>query len=298
VPIYYNELNIPHTIPRLKKLQELVPDVDLEFIFVDDGSSDRSFELLMAERKKDSRIKVIKLSRNFGSIAAIQTGLKFATGNCVGVIAADLQDPPELFADMIDLWQKGNKVVLACRKEREDSNIFSSIFYFAMRKFAIKDYPKGGFDFFLLDKQVVAEVNNMQEKNTNISTLIYWMGYSRASISYTREKRQHGRSRWTFSKKVKLFVDTFVNFSYFPIRFISFTGVMVAFFSFLYGLFIIATKIGGFVSIPGWTSIIAVVTFLLGIQMLMLGIMGEYLWRMLDETRKRPNYIIDSTFID
>lgn len=299
VPIYYNELNIPHTIPRLQDLENIIPDCDFEFVFVDDGSKDRSFSLLMEAKKQDSRIKVIKLSRNFGSMSAIQAGLNYTTGDCVGIIAADLQDPPELFKEMIEYWRSGKKVVLATREDREESfsqKLFSNTYYMLLEKFALKGYPKGGFDFLLIDKQVVHEVVRIQEKNTNIMSLIYWLGHDQVQIPYVRQERKLGKSRWTLSKKIKLFIDSFVSFSYSPIRFMSFIGVITAILSFLYGVFVIVGTLSGFIELQGWTTIIALITFLLGIIMIMLGIIGEYLWRILDESRERPSYVIDQTF--
>lgn len=300
IPIYYNEDNLPHTIPRLKHLQKLLPNYDLEFVFVDDGSKDRSFQCLLEARESDPRIKVIKLSRNFGSMAAVQAGLEYANGDCVGIISADLQDPPELFVEMINNWENGNKVVLATRSDREESfsqKLFSNSYYFLMDRFALKGYPKGGFDFVLIDKQVVGELNRIKEKNTNIMSLIFWLGYSQNSVSYVRQKREHGKSRWTLSKKIKLFIDSFVSFSYSPIRFMSMIGMITAVLSFLYGVFVIINAMFGYIPLQGWTTIIALITFLLGLIMVMLGMIGEYLWRILDESRKRPPYVIDETIL-
>lgn len=299
VPIYFNELNIPHTIPRLKKLEEMLNNFKLEIIFVDDGSKDRSFELLMEERKKDQRIKIVKLSKNFGSMSAIQAGLSIASGDCVGIIAADLQDPPELFVEMIEKWKQGKKVIMATRADREESfsqKMFSNTYYYFMDKLALKGYPSGGFDFVLLDKQVVSELNEIKEKNTNIMSLIFWLGHEQETIPYIRQERKYGKSRWTMSKKVKLFIDSFVSFSFAPIRFMSLIGLITATISFLYGLFVIFNSIFGTIVMQGWTTIIALITFLLGIIMVMIGIIGEYLWRILDESRKRPSYVIDEVF--
>lgn len=299
VPVYYNELNLPYTIPRLKELQKLLPDFELEFIFVDDGSKDSSLSILLEEREKDERIKVIKLSRNFGSMSAIQAGLLQATGDCVGIIAADLQDPPELFVEMIDKWKNGKKVVLATRSDREESlsqKTFSNSYYFLLEKLALKGYPKGGFDFVLIDKQVVQELTHIEEKNTNVMSLIYWLGHDQELIPYVRQQRKLGKSRWTMSKKIKLFVDSFVSFSYTPIRFMSIIGFVTAVLSFLYGIFVVIGTLFGFIELQGWTTIIALITFLLGIIMIMLGIIGEYMWRILDESRRRPPYIIDEIY--
>ncbi len=301
VPIYFNALNIPHLIPRLQKLQEALPEYRLEFIFVDDGSGDNSFQLLAEAHKQDNRMKIIKLSRNFGSMAAIQAGLSYATGDCAGVIAADLQDPPELFAEMIREWERGKKVVLALREGRKDAalqSVFSSTYYYLLRRFAIADYPRGGFDMVLIDRQIVEELRSITEKNTNIMSLIFWLGYDRGSVSYVRQQREAGTSRWTVAKKVKLFIDTFINFSYAPIRFISGIGLVTAVMSFAYGMLVILLRCFGIISVPGWTILVVILTFLLGLIMIMLGIIGEYLWRILDESRKRPPYIIDTIIGD
>lgn len=299
VPIYYNELNIPHTIPRLQALEDLLPQYNLEFVFVDDGSKDNSLKLLLEHKQHDSRIKVVKLSKNYGSMQAIQAGLNYVTGDCVGIISADLQDPPELFEKMLKSWRNGKKIVMATRSDREEKltqKLFSNTYYYLMDKFAIKGYPKGGFDFVLIDKKVVRELVKISEKNTNIMSLIFSLGYEQEFIPYVRKEREYGMSRWTFSKKVKLFVDSFVSFSYAPIRFMTAIGFTVAFLSFIYAIFTIIAFLSGVVDVQGWTSIVALITLLQGLTMMMFGIVGEYLWRILDETRKKPGYIVDEIF--
>jgi len=297
VPVYFNEKNLPETIPRLLKLKESLPNYELELIFVDDGSKDKSLEILLDYKKKYSDIiKVVKLTRNFGAPSAGQAGLSVATGDCVGRIGADLQDPPELFLDMIKHWEKGIKAVFAVRKERKDpifSRIISNSFYYFLRKHAIPNYPKGGFDYFLVDKDVIKEFNKIQERNTNINALIFWLGFEYVTIPYTRSARTKGTSKWTFSKKIKYFVDTFVGFSYFPIRLLSLAGIFVAVGAFGYGAYILYNGFVGNIIVPGWTTTMIVLLFTAGIQMTMIGVLGEYLWRTLDELRKRPSYIID-----
>lgn len=300
VPVYYNEQNLPETIPQLLALADRLPGLQLELVFVDDGSGDRSLEILLDfQRQYPNCIKVVKLTRNFGSMSAIQAGLKVASGSCVGMIAADLQDPPELFIEMVEHWQKGTKAVLAVRQEREDPAVqtwFANRYYALINRFAIRNYPVGGFDFFLIDRQVVNEVNRISEKNTNIMTLIFWLGFRPVLIPYTRRKRQKGRSRWTFSKKLKLFIDTFVAFSYFPIQLLSLIGFLIALGAFLYGAFIFFYWLFVGIRVEGWVSTIITLTFTSGIQMTLLGILGEYLWRALDEIRRRPQYVIDEIF--
>lgn len=301
VPIYFNESNIPHTVPRLQSVADSLNSYDVEFVFVDDGSLDHSLKLLLEFRSRDPRIKVIRLSRNFGSMNAIQAGLAAATGDCIGIIAADLQDPPELFREMLFRWEYGcKKVVLAVRTDRDESfgqRMFSNAYYYLMSRFALSQYPKGGFDFVLIDRQVANELVQIKEKNTNIMSLIYWLGHDRDTIGYVRQRRTHGKSKWTLSKKIKLFVDSFVSFSYVPIRVMSLVGLITAMVSMGYGLWAVVSKLFFHtIGIQGWTTLVVVITFLLGLIMLMLGIIGEYLWRILDESRNRPAYVVDELY--
>lgn len=299
-PIYYNELNLPDTIPQLLALQAKLPEYNLELIFVEDGSGDNSLKILLDfQSKHPETIKVVKLTRNFGSMAAIQAGFTIAIGDCVGMISADLQDPPELFIEMIEHWEKGNKAVFAIRRDREEpfiSKFLSNTYYSFVRKFAVPNYPDGGFDFFLVDRQIIAELNHIQEKNTNLMTLIFWLGFKPILIPYIRRKRTKGKSRWTLSKKIKMFIDTFVAFSFFPIRILSVIGFLAAISSFFYGAFILFYWTFFGIEVRGWVPIMLIMTFTTGIQMAMLGILGEYLWRTLDEVRRRPSFVIDKIY--
>ena len=212
------------------------------------------------------------------------------------MISADLQDPPELFLEMLQYWEQGSKAIFAVRQDREEpflSKFFSNTYYSLVRKIALPDYPNGGFDFFLVDRQIIEELNRIQEKNTNIMTLIYWLGFKPIMIPYIRRNRKKGISRWTMAKKVKLFVDTFVAFSYYPIRALSLMGLLVAIGSFLYGIFILFYWALFGIAVQGYVPIMLVITFTSGVQMTMLGVLGEYLWRTLDEVRRRPPFVID-----
>jgi polyisoprenyl-phosphate glycosyltransferase len=300
VPVYFNEMNLPDTIPQLRALEPQLPGYRLELVFVDDGSSDGSLQVLLDfQRRYPDQIKVLKLTRNFGSMAAIQAGLTLATGDCVGMIAADLQDPPELFLEMVKRWESGSKAVFAVRSDREDNvsqKLFASAYYALIRRFAMPTYPRGGFDFFLVDQDVVREVNRIREKNTNLMSLIFWLGYQPALIPYVRRARTKGKSRWTMAKKIKLFVDSFVAFSYAPIRIVSVTGLLFALSAFLYGGFVFFAWAVRDIPVKGYAPIVILLAFTAGIQMTMLGVLGEYLWRGLDETRRRPPYVIDEVF--
>jgi polyisoprenyl-phosphate glycosyltransferase len=301
IPVYYNGLNLPETIPQLLALETKLPGYSLQLIFVDDGSGDNSFDILLSsQHEHPDKIKVVKLTRNFGSMAAIQAGFTQADGDCVGIIAADLQDPPELFIEMAEYWEKGIKSIFAVRQDREEpftQKLFSNTYYALMKKFAIPNYPTGGFDFLLVDRQVIEEINKVHEKNTNLLSLIYWLGFKSILIPYVRRSRKKGKSRWTLKKKIKLLVDSFVSFSYFPIQFLSVIGFLVAVAAFGYGTFVFYFWLVYGIEVKGWVPLIVLLAFTSGIQMTMLGILGEYLWRTLDEARKRPVYVIDEIYI-
>lgn len=300
VPVYYNALNLPETVPQLLALDGRVEGVGVELVFVDDGSEDDSITVLREfQRAHPDRIRVVKLTRNFGSMAAIQAGLTVARGDCVGMIAADLQDPPELFLEMLAHWRAGSKAVFAVRADREDSvteRLFANAYYALIRRFALAGYPEGGFDFFLIDRQVVGDIIRIGEKNTNLMSLIFWLGYRPVMLPYVRRARTRGKSRWTLSKKVKLFIDSFVAFSYVPIRFLSATGLLVATTAFLYGAYVFVAWLVNGIPVRGFAPLIIVLALTAGIQMTMLGVLGEYLWRTLDETRRRPGFVIDEVF--
>lgn len=296
IPIYYNEKNIPSLYEKLYATIIINKSFEYELIFVDDGSGDNSYEELKKLQSMDSNIKLIRLSRNFGSHTAILAGLNHVTGDCATAISADLQDPPEIIIQMLDKWRKGNRVVLAVRQDREEpflQKFFSNTYYKLMRKYALKNMPEGGFDCFLVDKKVIDIIKSIDEKNTTLMGQILWCGFKTERIFYVRKKREEGKSRWTLSKKVKLLIDSFLAFSYVPIRFMSVLGIVFSFVAFIFGLFLIINKFINGINVQGWTSLMILFLLVSGIQMIMLGVIGEYLWRTFDESRKRPVFIID-----
>lgn len=299
VPVYFNEESLPVTVPRLAETARRIAGDDFELVFVDDGSQDRSLELMIAlQREPSHHLRVVKLTRNFGSWSAIQAGLSAARGQVAGIIAADLQDPPELFIDMTAKWREGAKCVFAVRTDRDEGAmkaLLANAYYALLRRFALPGYPAGGFDFCLIDRQVVDDLVRINEKNTHLMNLIYWLGYPSVRIPYTRRARAAGRSRWTLAKKVKLFIDSFVAFSFAPVRAVSLAGFAVAFLALLYGAFQIYMRIAHGTPVQGFTTIVTLIALTSGIQMMMLGILGEYLWRTLDAARSRPNYVVERT---
>lgn len=299
IPVYFNEKNIPITYSALiNEIDKLRDEYDYEIIFVDDGSEDQSFdELVKVYEQNSEHVRIIKLSRNFGQIAAIQAGFELASGDAVVVISADLQDPPELIHKFIYEWSSnGYEIVLAVRNNREDGFLvktFSKVFYSLMKKYALQSIPKGGFDYFLISKKVLGIIQRTNEKNSFLQGQILWTGFQPKLIPYTRRKRTIGESKWTLWKKVKYFIDGFMTYTYFPIRFISVSGIIISLLGFAYAALIFILKLTANIPIKGWAPIMIVVLVLSGIQMLMLGIIGEYLWRTYDETRKRPIFVVE-----
>jgi glycosyltransferase involved in cell wall biosynthesis len=296
IPVYHNELNLPHLFPRLFGLADANPQYDFEYVFVDDGSGDNSFELLAEMAERDRRVRVVKLSRNFGASVAIMAGLHYVSGDCVAIIAADLQDPPELITTMLRRWEAGKKVVLAAREDREDplgNRLLSSAFYWLFRRLAIREMPEKGCDFALFDRKVADILVQIGEKNPYLIGLILWLGFDRDVVYYTRQKRELGKSKWTFGKRVKYFIDALVSFTYVPMRLVSALGIALALVGFVWAVLVVLNRILFGVPVQGWASLMTVVLVISGVQLLTLGIFGEYLWRNFDETRKRPSFVID-----
>lgn len=301
VPVYHNARSLADLLAALQDVAVKNPDDEFEFIFVDDGSRDDSFAVLEGLARSERRMKVIKLSRNFGSNPAIMAGTSQARGDAVAAIAADLQDPPELLHEMLALWHDNHKVVIAARRRREDpfpTWLLSDIFYRLFRRFAIKNMPPRGFDFFLIDRQVCQLINEIQENNAYLMGLILWLGFDPYVLYYDRKARQsnYGQSMWTFTRKFKYFVDSFVAFSYFPVRVASGLGILFSVLGLVYAAWVVFARLALGIQAEGWASLMIVVLIAAGVQMLILGIIGEYMWRSLDETRRRPRFIIEKIF--
>ena len=290
--------NIMHNKQEEKVFDKLKENTNTEYelIMVDDGSKDNSYKVMQDLAKIDSNIKIIHLSRNYGEHAAILAGLSQCTGDCAVRKAADLQEPSEMILDMMKKYDEGYKVVLATRADREEPIVqkaFSNLYAFLMRKLALHNMPKGGFDSFLIDRQVIDFLVKMQESNTSLMSQILWAGFETATVPYVRKKREIGKSRWTLSKKIKLVYDSLISFSYFPIKMITNVGFFSFFISVMLLLIIIYKKFVGKIDVEGYTSLIMVMLMAFGIIMLSIGILGEYLWRTYDAARKRPPYIIE-----
>lgn len=295
IPVYYNEDNLQPLYLDLKE-KVLTKLESYEIVMVDDGSGDNSWGEMKKIAQCDENVKLIKLSRNFGSHSAILAGYLNCTGDCAVIKAADLQEPSEIVIDMYESWKKGNKVVLAVRSDREESfsqKLFSNTYYWLIRKFAISSMPKGGFDCFLIDRKVIEVLRLLDEKNSAITLQILWSGFKTDKIYYVRKAREIGKSRWTLAKKIKLVVDSMMGFSFFPIRLISGVGATIFIIAIISAIYLVCTKLFLGISVAGWTSLMVLVLFSFGTIMLTLGILGEYIWRGFDAARNRPPYIID-----
>lgn len=293
IPVFRNEGSITPTYEKITGLMHKL-SLDYEFVFVNDGSDDNSMQELTALHEKDSKVKVISFSRNFGQVPAIIAGMKEVTGAAAVSMSADLQEPIELIENMISKWQSGNEIVIGHRVDREDSfiaNKASAVFY-SMMKYVNPKMPKGGFDFLLIDQKAIAVFNQIDERNRFFQGDILWLGFSVAFIPYSRLKRTIGKSQWTLSKKLKYFIDGLLNTSYIPIRLMSLLGIIISFLGFLYALVIAYNRFINNTPFEGWAPIMILILIIGGLIMLMLGIIGEYVWRTYDETRKRPLYII------
>lgn len=300
IPVYYNEQSLPLLFSELTKVEQvlLAEGVQLQLIFVDDGSGDGSLGELLEIKRQRETTKVIKLARNFGAIQAVKAGLQFVRGDCFMMLAADLQDPPDLIPDMVEKWLAGAKYVLCAREARDDpicTKVLAGIYYRLLRFSVVSDYPAGGYDIALMDQALLPHLQN-SGKNINISLFAYWLGFKPEIIYYKRLRRVHGRSRWSFSKKLKLFIDSLLGFSIVPIRLISLIGALVSLGSFGYGSVVVISAMLGRSNVPGFPAVAALVSFLLGLVIIMLGVMGEYVWRILDEVSSRPENVIDEVY--
>ena len=292
-PAFNETANLGRLYERLAAVMSAA-GTDWQWIVVDDHSADETFEVTRALAARDPRVVGIRLARNSGSHAAITCGLHHATGDAAIMLAADLQDPPETIASMIARWRAGAQIVWAIRRERPGSRAhaaFAAIYYWVMRTvIGMKEMPRRGADFFLLDRVVLDALRRFPERNVSILALIMWLGFRQDSVEYDKQPRHAGRSGWTMARKVKLVVDSFVGFSDLPIRLCSYAGIAFLAAAVLLAGVTIAGLVGGRVGL-----VLTVVIALAGIQMLAIGAVGEYVWRTFDEARSRPHFLIEAT---
>lgn len=296
IPVYYNQDNLK---PLYKDIKEKIIDVidyDYEIVMVNDGSQDNSYGVMKELADNDKHIKIVSLSRNFGSHSAILCGLEKCTGDCAIIKAADLQEPTELVLDMVESWKRGNNVVLAVREDREEGKgqtMFANLYYWLVRKTALPNMPKGGFDVYLIDRKVINVLLALDERNSALTGQLLWSGFKTDTVYYTRLAREIGTSRWTLKKKIRLVMDTLFSFSTLPITIVTSVGVVSFFGALIWALVVLICKLCGTITVEGWTALFIFNLFSFGVIMLTLGILGEYLWRAFDASRNRPPYIVE-----
>lgn len=292
IPIYNEEAGIPELISRLLS-------VDLgaaEFVFVNDGSKDQSLQLLREYSDNDDRIKIIDLSRNFGHQLAISAGMDEASGDACIVMDGDLQDPPETVPELVAKWKEGYDIVYAVREKRDGESWFklttAKLFYRVLKRITNVDIPVDTGDFRLIDRKVLDVLKEMPEKHRFIRGMVAWSGFESAPVYYHREKRYAGTTKYTLRKMVTFSLHGITSFSTYPLKLVSSFGLFVSSVGFLYLLYIIGVATFTDDTVQGWASLMVIVLFLGGVQLLSLGVIGEYLGRINEEVKGRPNYII------
>jgi polyisoprenyl-phosphate glycosyltransferase len=296
IPIYNEYEGIPYLVENLNTFFGAHPYLKPEVLFINDGSKDGSVERLQAMNHETYKAKIISFSRNFGSHAALRAGISLSTGDLVCFNYADLQDPLELILQMEEKTKEGNEIIWANRESTRVSlgeKTFSSVYAYLMKKFAFNNFPDKGFDIVMFNKKVAIQVRENVEANSSIFLQILSMGFRQTSISYKKRERKTGVSKWTLSKKIKLFIDSFVAFSYAPIRMVTILGISMFIIGFLWTIYIIARTLIYHNLASGWPALISILMIGFGITNISLGIIAEYLWRTLDASRKRPVFIID-----
>jgi dolichol-phosphate mannosyltransferase len=297
VPALDEAENVPGLITRFGELAAAHPRYDFELVVVDDGSVDGTADLVVRHALPQQRVTVVSLARSFGSHSAISAGLARCDGDAAVVFGADLQEPPSLLAEFLAKWEAGSEIVWGVRRTRtgrsRKQELASKTFSLLFSKFAnLKDYPPEGPSGFLVDRLVIDEVARLPERNRNVIALIAWLGFTQTRVDYDQVARKHGQSRWTKRKMIKLAVDSLIQFSSMPLRFCTFTGILVALAGAIYAVALVVRAIIGVETPSGWPTVLVTLLLLSGVQLAVIGVLGEYLWRAVEEVRGRPLYVI------
>lgn len=295
IPVYRNEENVPSLVNALDGLSRTLQS--LEVVCVIDGSPDRSGELLVrASEQADFSLRVVFHSRNFGAFTAIRTGLEYATGDNIAVMAADLQEPPELVVDFFAVLESGEAdVVFGQRTDRKDSRlskILSNSFWWLYRRIAVRDVPPGGVDIFACSRDAVDAVLRIEEPNSSLIAQLFWIGFRRKLVPYARREREQGKSAWSFSRRLRYMVDSIVSFSDLPIMFVFWFGLAGCVLSLVGGTVIGLMRLVGQIQVPGYAALAVLITFSTSASLAVQGILGLYLWRTFENTKRRPLSIV------
>lgn len=299
IPIYNEAQGLDALYARMASVMSLIEkkwNDSVEVILVNDGSRDGSTEKLNVIQLKDPRVKVLHLSRNFGHQVAITAGMEWASGATVSVMDADLQDPPEVLLEFIEKWKQGFEVVYGVRARREGETVFklwtAKIFYRIIRRLTNFDIPVDTGDFRLMDRKAVDAFLKLPERNRFVRGLVSWVGYKQVGVQYQRDARKFGETHYPFKKMLKFALDGITSFSSVPLQLATYVGMLTAFFAFIGILWALYAHFFAEKTIQGWTSLMIVVLFIGGVQLLALGIIGEYIGRVFDEVRRRPLYFV------
>lgn len=297
VPAYNEQEVLRHLYERLDKLAGETSAYDFEFLFVNDGSRDKTLEIIKGFAKDDHRIAYVNLSRNFGKETAMIAGLDHVTGDATVIIDADLQDPPELIPKMITFWEEGYDDVYARRSSRNGETWLkkatSTAFYRVLQRSTRIPIQQDTGDFRLLDRRCVEALRQMRESQRYTKGMFSWIGYKKKEIVYEREARMAGSSKWNYFQLVNLAIEGIVSFTTSPLRFSTYAGVLVSFFAFLYMIYLVIRTLLNGSDLAGYPSMMAAILFLGGVQLLSLGIIGEYIGRIFNETKDRPLYFVE-----
>lgn len=300
IPMYYEEEVAKQCYEKVTEVMSSLNNYDYEIIFVDDGSKDKTLEILENIQKTDMKVKIISFSRNFGHQAAVTAGIKYVTGDAAVIIDADLQDPPETIPDMIKLWEDGNDVVYGKRRSREGESRFkllsAKMFYKVLNALSDVEIPKDTGDFRLVDKKVLDVVNSMPEHNKFLRGLFSWTGFEQKAYEYERKERFAGKTKYPLKKMLKLAQDGIFSFSIKPLKIVGAMGIISVVISIIILVYAILSYAFNWNNLTaGWTSLMVTMTFLCGMILISLWMIGEYIGRIYDETRGRPQYIIKET---
>ncbi len=295
-PAYNEQDNLPVLHQRLDAIAEDNPEYEFRFLIVDDHSSDATPAVVRQLIDRDPRVCALRLAGNRGSHAAVTAGMASATGDCLVLLSSDLQDPPELIPELLRRWQAGAQIVWAVRRQYRGvstwQRLCSRVYWSMMARILGPRGPAGGADFFLADRRVVEVFNDMPERNRSVMAMLTWIGFDQDTVLYDKQPRLHGRSKWSLSDKVKFAIDSVTGYTHLPMRLMSVTGVAFMALALGYAVWIVINAIQGSPA-AGWSSLMVIMLLASGLQMGMLGVLGEYLWRTLDETRGRPTYVIE-----
>lgn len=298
IPVFNNRETLEDLLLRSEESLSHMNVGKVEFVLVDDGSKDGSWsEIIRLRETQLFKIQGVKLTRNFGQVNAIIAGLEISRGKYVGVMSADLQDPPELLPRLVHLIENGNEIAVGHRENRDESlfrRATSNLAYSVARR-SYPDMPPGGFDYFVMTRRVKQLFLELPGRHRFLQGDLLWLGIPLTLVPYSREKREFGKSGWTLSKRWKYLIDMVLDGSYFPIKIMSLLGLSIAFISMIYAIVIIIVRYIGQTPFPGWAPIMISILFVGGLLMTMLGVVGEYVWRIYDEVRAKPRFIVDQT---